>query len=548
MSLDNVQLWFARDKDNKIVTINEVDKENKEKYYCPLCNSEIIPRQGEVNSWCFAHIDKSKCSSESMYHFWIKNKLLQKGDKFKIQTDIEREYICNEILVEESYNVGDKEYRPDLTVKTTDGDIIYFEMNYTNEKKLEDYLDIWIGLGNTVVEVDVKTLINSESGKLPVFKAKYYNGKCFNVKRKNNSYYNIIGKHKERLMEKGEYDSHKKDLERLDWLWKDVVKYKQKEVDIEYMTNLIDSVENEVEKELLKEVLSKPRCNDLYYDYLESKSKKIYKVIKEIANKLLLNEINKYIKNSYRGISILDPSDNCYCFYEISRYSEKEIIENCERDLGKIIEHKKEEEKKILWYERRKKIENDILNNKEIQEYKNTFETKNPKYKIEYNIIPFYYGKYSKNELEFSIELTFENGVVAERKDMKFNQQNYNVKEFYHSIVEITHNYFKNIDKITESNLIKFHDISKRLQNRYKKTRHNINVKNSLWLEDTYKIEINDYGRKSLYLSESYYLSNNGILMDCRKKELLLDSLDEEDITNYIVDATAYKIRNSLYR
>lgn len=272
MSLDNVQLWFARDRDNKIVTINEVDKENKDKYYCPLCNSEVIPRQGEINSWCFAHIDKSKCSSESMYHFWVKNKLLQKGDKFKIQTDKEKEYICDEILVEETYKIGDKEYRPDLTVKTTEGDIIYFEMNYSNEKKLEDYLDIWIELGKVVVEVDVKTLINSESGKLPVFKAKYYNGKCFNVKKgEDRIYHDTIGQYKERLIKNNEYNDKKKEIQKLDWLWKEFQNYKIGISTIEEITTCIDNIKDE-EINIVADILKKPKiCNNVLNDYIKHK-------------------------------------------------------------------------------------------------------------------------------------------------------------------------------------------------------------------------------------------------------------------------------------
>ena len=163
---DNVQLWFAKNEDGEILTIDEVNKNTKDKYYSPMCGSELIPRQGEINSWCFAHIDKSKCNSESMIHFWVKNKLIEKGDKFIVTSDYEKEYICRDILVEKSYEVDGKIYKPDLTIITECGKTIYFEMNHTNKKKLEDYIDIWIGLNNIVVEVDTKTLINSQSKKI----------------------------------------------------------------------------------------------------------------------------------------------------------------------------------------------------------------------------------------------------------------------------------------------------------------------------------------------------------------------------------------------
>ena len=180
----NINLWFAKNTNNDIVTINEIEvKDNKEKYYCPLCGSEVIPKatKSKLITAHFAHVDASKCSSESMIHWWFKHKFLESGDKFKIVSDKEREYVCKEILVEQSYTVEDKIYRPDVTIKTECGNTIYFEMKFSNEKKLKDYIDIWLELKNIVVEVDIKKLMSKD--KLPVFNALFYDGKCFNVKK-----------------------------------------------------------------------------------------------------------------------------------------------------------------------------------------------------------------------------------------------------------------------------------------------------------------------------------------------------------------------------
>ncbi|CAG7839932.1 hypothetical protein CLOHAE12215_01348 [Clostridium haemolyticum] len=331
--IDNVQLWFAKNENNKIVTINEIKKENKNKYYCPLCNSEVIPRQGEINSWCFAHIDKSKCSSESMYHFWIKNKLLQQGDRFRIKSDVEKEYLCDEILVEETYKVNDKEYRPDLTVKTTNGETIYFEMNYSNEKKLEDYLDIWMELNNIVVEIDVKTLINSTNNKLPTFKAKYYKGKCFNIKNGEDTvYHDTIGKYKEQLKKNGEYEVRKRAIDKLDWLWKDIQRYKMNQVGIEYIYRIITSIHNEQDRRIVIEVLKKNSCQQIKRDIVEFNINSFDKIIRDIE-KQEQSELKYSIKiprsiydRIYKGIQTYIIDDNNSITY--NHIDRKQIIED----------------------------------------------------------------------------------------------------------------------------------------------------------------------------------------------------------------------------
>ncbi|EQC1535427.1 competence protein CoiA family protein [Clostridium botulinum] len=409
MSLDNVQLWFAKDKNGKIVTINEVDKENKDKYYCPLCNSEVLARTGEINSWCFAHIDKSKCSSESMYHFWIKNKLLQKGDKFKIQTDEEKEYICDEILVEETYKIGDKEYRPDLTVKTTQGDIIYFEMNYTNEKKLEDYLDTWIGLGNIVVEVDVKTLINSESGRLPIFKAKYYDGKCFNVKKgEDKIYHKTIGEYKEKLIRNNEYDNEKKkEIEKLDWFWKDVQRYKMNEVDIEYMSQLITSVENDKSKDIIIKILKTTSCNKILKDYMENVRNKIFQIFNNS------NNIKNITLEFYKSPTIYGRiyGYNYFSLYYLNKcmYHRAEInAKNFKQDIKNMIDNIKNYEQNFKIFKNLKKyIEDKFI--KEDKKYLN----------IEITNYPYlnYYKSYSEKSLLYQNRLylnDFPNQIYGE--------------------------------------------------------------------------------------------------------------------------------------
>jgi hypothetical protein len=296
--IDNVQLWFAKDENEKIVTINEIDKENKhDKYKCPLCGSNVVPRQGRINSWCFAHIDKSKCNGETMIHFWFKNKFLIKGDKFTVKADSIKEYIVKEILVEKEYQVGEQIYRPDVTVIAESGETIYFEMANTNKKKIEEYLDIWIELNNIVVEVDIKTLVNSSINNIKEFNALYYNGKCFNVK-KGNTYYNTIGKYKEELKQNGEYEKRKIEIKKLDWFWKDVTRYKTREIDIVSVVDLMDNIEDD-EKNIIEHILLKPSCISIIEDYICYKESLIKKEIKRLSNLSIQFKDFRFERSSY---------------------------------------------------------------------------------------------------------------------------------------------------------------------------------------------------------------------------------------------------------
>lgn len=354
MGIQDVEIWFARNKNGDIVTIDEVDKEkdkeNQEEYHCPICNSILRTKTGVERAWHFAHVDRSKCNNESIYHFWYKNKLLQQGDKFIIRSDSDKEYICKEILVEQTYNVGDKIYKPDLTVICENDNIIYFEFDYTNKKKLQDYIDLWIGLGNTVVEIDVKTLLNYKKDKLPVFKALWYEGKCFNVKKGEQIYYNTIGKYKENLINNKNYTKRKEEIKKLDWFWKDVIKYKQKKINIQQMVNTIDCINCEEERNVLNEILGKRSCNDLYNDYLKYKSNNILKYlknnIKELETKKYKIELSDLYKNYYNKILTQDVCfynfiEDSVCSYNILNYSNNLILDHIIGNIEKIERQEK---------------------------------------------------------------------------------------------------------------------------------------------------------------------------------------------------------------
>ncbi|WP_460284865.1 competence protein CoiA family protein [Clostridium botulinum] len=525
MSLDNVQLWFAKDKDNKIVTINEVYKENKEKYYCPLCNSEVLARTGRIKSWCFAHIDKSRCSSESMYHFWIKNKLLQKGDKFKIQTNIEKEYICEEILVEETYKVGDKEYRPDLTAKTTSGDTIYFEMNYSNKKKLEDYLDIWIGLGNVVVEIDVKTLINSESGKLPIFKAKYYKAKCFNVKKgEDKIYHDTIGEYKEKLINNEGYnDKKKKEVEKLDWFWKDIQRYRINEVDIEHISELIHSIEDKDSQNIVVNILKKSSCQNVIKDYVGYHKKRTKNIIDSINDKIKYDDINipykiydrlfnlkasfKYKSSGYISLNV-NLLNKDYIIDTINNIND-EIKE--EKEINKMIDRLQRYAKDNYDYNglcKNINLENEPRINKyKVKHYKPTIYGVKNKYRL-------YFNNFSK--ANYSEYIAIENYEDENKiQEIIKKKASYNTYELF-----------------SKRDILKIDDIALRLSKKYKEIDNNIDLSFNIYEKKHINITIT-YGddfTEAIKISKDRYFH----AIDLYKYLYLLIGLKINQIKKYI--------------
>ena len=45
--------------------VHAFDAEKGQAYYCPVCGNQVIPRQGEVNSWHFAHV--TSCMDDWKY-------------------------------------------------------------------------------------------------------------------------------------------------------------------------------------------------------------------------------------------------------------------------------------------------------------------------------------------------------------------------------------------------------------------------------------------------------------------------------------------------
>lgn len=301
----NVNLWFARDEQNEIVGIYNANKDNK--YHCPICNSDVIPKalDSKKVSPHFAHIDMSKCNSETMLHWWFKHKFIDIGDTFTISTDKEISYKCIDFETEVTFNLDSGLYNPDLVVYTECGETVVFEMANTNKKQVKDYIDMWIELDRVVVEVDIKSLVSNERDT-ENFKALYYKGKCFNFNKRDDGYYNIIGKMKEEMKSKNHYDIEL--AKRLDWLWSEIAEFKKlnktsEELETAFIivfeeinsSNLINTFKKHKDDEV-KEVLD--RVIHLYNKKVYEKSKETTIEIQDLKNKIMseFNLSNKDIK------------------------------------------------------------------------------------------------------------------------------------------------------------------------------------------------------------------------------------------------------------
>jgi len=535
----NINLWFAKNANNDIVTINEIEvKDNKEKYYCPLCGSEVIPKatKSKLITAHFAHVDASKCNSESYLHFWFKHKFLESGDKFRVVSDKEREYICKEILIEQSYTVGDKIYRPDVTIKTECGNVIYFEMKFSNEKKLKDYIDIWLELKNIVVEVDIKSFLNKD--KLPVFNALFYDGKCFNVKKRtdNEKYHDIIGKHKENILSKVDIvdDKLKERLQKLDWFWDDVFRYKKGEKDIEYMVDLIDSIDED-DKDIIDEILRKPKCIDLHKNYIKYKLDKTYNIVINNYNEEDIQYISKHIQYNYidkcdRGyIKVFDVSDNSYTILDVSDGDINNILNRLNRYLKDNKEYLIIKEKKENWSNITDNILKNINLNIDIINFIN--ELLDKKYRLN---IWFNYGNIDKYLLNIAFYF-LESGVCAKRYELEIIDSA-NIDSIVKFIISNINEYFNNLDKI--NNILEINNIINLLSEHYNFIK-DFNIKGNLWLENIYEIKTNFNHYKNIYIV------NNGILKDCRSNEILYTPLDTNDLKIYLLNKIDDIIINS---
>lgn len=283
------QLIVAYDGDDKFANLIHVKKADKNKdYYCPCCGGIVKPRALDSNKEQSHYYHKTgKCTKESQLHFFCKHWLFESGSRFYINDEL---FEVDLIEIEKIYDTPFGKYKPDITVHTTSGKIIYFEMFFTNRKTSDDYFCKWDYLGNDVVEVDVKEYGSKvDLTEIPVFKYLYHDGTCYSKSYvKRDLYANTIAKIKKELTRQ-KILNYKARIEQLDWFWQEVQR-------------------NSGDSETILNSISKMEYDDMVSCYEIIKKKQCVSYLKQ----MVLDMINKRVIDDVRQVYDLPNEKNIY--------------------------------------------------------------------------------------------------------------------------------------------------------------------------------------------------------------------------------------------
>ncbi len=216
------QLIVAYDGNDEFANLIHVKKADRDKdYYCPCCGGIVKPRALDSNKEQSHYYHKTgKCTKENQLHFFCKNWLFEIGSKFYIEDEL---FEVFSIEIEKNYVTQFGDYRPDITVHTTNGKTVFFEMFFTNRKTGDDYFCKWNALGNDVVEVNIKEyMCKTDTDIIPSFTYLYHDGICYSktyVKR--DLYANTIARIKHELTRQ-KVLNYKARIEQLDWFWQQI--------------------------------------------------------------------------------------------------------------------------------------------------------------------------------------------------------------------------------------------------------------------------------------------------------------------------------------
>lgn len=293
-------LIVAKDINGLYIPVGNADKHNE--YYCPVCNNIVKPRalNSKKEQPHYYHVD-NECSKESQLHWLYKNWLLTKGTEIIIG---DKTYVIKECIVEPNIETKFGVYNPDLKIITTNDEIFYFEMKYSNGKD-QTYCDKWDALKANVVEVDIKELINSNScSVLPKFNYIYTNGKYtkeYEKREKKDKYISF--------KENVKYNNNLRLVNELNWFWNEFQNYN--------IQNFYACIEN-MDYDTLVDCtrwLKKIKCQDKYLE------------CEKVCKKRLYEEILNNIPNSEQWVlSITRETTKRSCFTfktNVSEFSEQ---------------------------------------------------------------------------------------------------------------------------------------------------------------------------------------------------------------------------------
>lgn len=277
------QLIVAYDGNDEFANLIHVKKANKDNnYFCPCCGGEVKPRalDSTKEQSHYYHVS-GKCTKESQLHFFCKNWLFEEDSKFYVENSL---FEVESIEIEKPYETPFGKYIPDVTVHTTIGKDIYFEMFFTNRKTGDDYFCKWNYLGNDVVEVNIKEyMFKTDTDTIPVFTYLYHDGTCYSKPyMKRDLYANTIAKI-QRELTRQKVLNYKARIEQLDWFWQEIRNNKSKE-DI---LNVIADMEYDDMKSCY-EIIKRKQC----VSYLKSD-------VLNMINQKVISEVRKSLDLPY---------------------------------------------------------------------------------------------------------------------------------------------------------------------------------------------------------------------------------------------------------
>lgn len=277
--------YDGNDQFANLIHVKKADKDNN--YFCPCCGGTVKPRalDSTKEQSHYYHIT-GKCTKESQLHFFCKNWLFEKGSKFYIDDNL---FEVDFIEIEKTWNTQFGDYKPDITVYTTSGEIIYFEMFFSNRKTGDDYFCKWNALGNDVVEVNIKEyMFKTDEKVIPIFKYLYHNGVCYSkAYEKRDLYANTIARIKREFTRQKVFN-YKARIEQLDWFWK--------------------SIQSSDTRESILEILSAMTYEDLLSCYEIIKRKQCVLYLKNDV----INMINQKVLDEVRKTLDLPHDENIY--------------------------------------------------------------------------------------------------------------------------------------------------------------------------------------------------------------------------------------------
>lgn len=231
------------DDDANYVHIDDV--KDGATYYCPCCKGVIKPRayKEDIDYKVQPHFYHASggCSPETYVHYICKTWLFDIGSKFIVGNT---EYCVAHIDTEKTFHTSYGDYRPDMTIETIDGKLFYVEIKSTN-KKSRDLVPKWDELGNDVVEIDVREVINQKYRcDTPTFKQIYSDGECF-IKSYSHSDYDRLIEPRKKIWKRQEKINYKIQWEHLDWFWSSLSSFLMGDTKIENVIDAFDAMDIE---------------------------------------------------------------------------------------------------------------------------------------------------------------------------------------------------------------------------------------------------------------------------------------------------------------